>query len=129
VLCVAYSKESCAVPHFVLCVAYSKESCAVPHFVLCAAYSKESCAVPHFVLCAAYSKEGRAVPHSDLLTTKARVHCQRNLCVICGRQSGNGTNFFPSNSVSPCQCHSTTDRHIFIHLSPTFVTLATDDSK
>jgi hypothetical protein len=37
------------------------------------------------------------------LTAEAWVRARFNPCGICGRQSGTGTGFSPSSSVSPCQ--------------------------
>jgi len=40
-------------------------------------------------------------------TVEARIGSQVSLCVFCGAQSGTGTDFFPSSSVShrsPFQC-------------------------
>jgi hypothetical protein len=56
------------------------------------------------------SVKGRAVAQvisRRPVTAEARVRVRVNPCGICGGQSGTGTGFSPSSSVSPCQYHST----------------------
>ena len=48
----------------------------------------------------------QAVSHRPL-TAETRARSRVSPCRICGGQSGNGTDFFPSTSVFPCQFHST----------------------
>jgi hypothetical protein len=56
------------------------------------------------------SQEGRAmaqVVSGRTLTADARVRARVNPCGICGGQSGTGTGFSPSSSVSLSIYHST----------------------
>jgi hypothetical protein len=48
-------------------------------------------------------------------TTEARFRFRACPCEICGERSGTGTGFSPSNSVLPCQYHSTIAPYSFIH--------------
>jgi hypothetical protein len=53
-----------------------------------------------------HCKQGRAmakVVSCWSLTVEARARARINPCVICGGQSGTGTGFSPSSSVSSCQ--------------------------
>ena len=54
------------------------------------------------------------------VTVQAHVHSQVSPSEICGGQSGTGTGFLRSTSVSPCQHHhSTIAPYTFIHSSIT----------
>jgi hypothetical protein len=46
------------------------------------------------------------------LTSEAPVRSQARTCEICGGQCGTGPSFSPSNSVFPCQDHSTNAPHV-----------------
>ena len=53
------------------------------------------------------------------LTEVTQVWSQATPCGICGIESHRGTGFSPTNSVFPCQYHSTIAPYSFIHLPPT----------
>jgi hypothetical protein len=48
-------------------------------------------------------------------TAEARIRALVSPCKICGGQSGTGTGFSPSYTVSPCQYNSTTAPHAHIY--------------
>ena len=60
-----------------------------------------------------YSRQGGQSPVAYL---RERASSQVSLCDICGGKSATVIGFFASNSVFPCQYHSTNAPYPFIHL-------------